>query len=210
MEKAETQASEKSGFAPMRWMRWLYDWTISWAEKPQGTWALFLIAFAESSFFPIPPDVLLIALCVGSVTKSYRFAVICTLGSLLGGIAGYGIGLYGFEMIGQPIVKAYHGEVVMEKIKTWYDTYGFWGNLLAAVTPIPYKVFTIASGAFEFSFTSFMLASVVGRSLRFFAVATLLFFFGPSIKAFIEKYFNLCAWVFMIFLIGGFILLKYL
>lgn len=194
----------------MRWMRWLYDWTISWAEKPQGTWALFLIAFAESSFFPIPPDVLLIALCVGSVTKSYRFAVICTLGSLLGGIAGYGIGLYGFEMIGQPIVKAYHGEVVMEKIKTWYDTYGFWGNLLAAVTPIPYKVFTIASGAFEFSFTSFMLASVVGRSLRFFAVATLLFFFGPSIKAFIEKYFNLCAWVFMIFLIGGFILLKYL
>ncbi|MDA0751365.1 MAG: DedA family protein [Verrucomicrobia bacterium] len=210
MEKAEIQASEKSGFAPMRWMRWLYDWTISWAEKPQGTWALFLIAFAESSFFPIPPDVLLIALCVGSVTKSYRFAAICTLGSLLGGIAGYGIGLYGFEMIGEPIVKAYHGEAVMEKIKTWYDTYGFWGNLLAAVTPIPYKVFTIASGAFEFSFTSFMLASVVGRSLRFFAVATLLFFFGPSIKAFIEKYFNLCAWAFMIFLIGGFILLKYL
>ena len=162
----------------MRWMRGLYDWTISWAEKPQGTWALFLIAFAESSFFPIPPDVLLVALCVGAVTKSYRFAAICTLGSLLGGIAGYGIGLYGFEMIGEPIVKAYHGEAVMEKIKTWYDTYGFWGNLLAAVTPIPYKVFTIASGAFEFSFTSFMLASVIGRSLRFFAVATLLYFFG--------------------------------
>lgn len=194
----------------MRWMRGLYDWTISWAEKPQGTWALFLIAFAESSFFPIPPDVLLIALCVGAVTKSYRFAAICTLGSLLGGIAGYGVGLYGFEMIGEPIVKAYHGEPVMEKIKTWYDTYGFWGNLLAAVTPIPYKVFTIASGAFEFSFTSFILASVIGRSLRFFAVATLLFFLGPQIKAFIEKYFNLCAWAFMILLIGGFILLKYL
>lgn len=210
MEKAETQASEKSGFAPMRWMRGLYDWTIHWAEKPQGTWALFLIAFAESSFFPIPPDVLLIALCVGAVTKSYRFALVCTLGSLLGGIAGYGIGLYGFEIIGQPIVKAYHGQAVMEKIKVWYDTYGFWGNLLAAVTPIPYKVFTIASGAFEFSFASFMLASVVGRSLRFFAVATLLYFFGPSIKAFLEKYFNLCAWVFMILLIGGFILLKYL
>lgn len=194
----------------MRWMRGLYDWTIHWAEKPQGTWALFLIAFAESSFFPIPPDVLLIALCVGAVTKSYRFALVCTLGSLLGGIAGYGIGLYGFEIIGQPIVKAYHGQAVMEKIKVWYDTYGFWGNLLAAVTPIPYKVFTIASGAFEFSFASFMLASVVGRSLRFFAVATLLYFFGPSIKAFLEKYFNLCAWVFMILLIGGFILLKYL
>jgi len=210
MEKNETQTSDEPGFAPMRWMRGLYDWTISWAEKPQGTWALFLIAFAESSFFPIPPDVLLIALCVGAVTKSYRFAAICTLGSLLGGIAGYGVGLYGFEMIGEPIVKAYHGEPVMEKIKTWYDTYGFWGNLLAAVTPIPYKVFTIASGAFEFSFTSFMLASVIGRSLRFFAVATLLFFFGPQIKAFIEKYFNLCAWAFMILLIGGFILLKYL
>jgi len=194
----------------MHWMRRLYDWTIGWANKPHGTWALFLIAFAESSFFPIPPDVLLIALSVGAVTKSFRFALICTAGSLLGGILGYGIGYYGYETIGQPIVKAYHGEEVMAKIKVWYDTYGFWGNLTAAITPIPYKVFTIASGAFKFSFTSFMLASVVGRSVRFFAVAALLYHFGPRIKEFIERYFNWCAWAFMIILIGGFLLLKVL
>ena len=127
-------------------MRSLYDWTLHWADRPQGSWALFLIAFAESSFFPIPPDVLLIALCVGSVTRSYRFAAICTLGSLLGGCAGYAIGYYGYEWIGVVIVKAYHGEAVMAQIKQWYDQWGFWGNLTAAVTPIPYKVFTIASG----------------------------------------------------------------
>ena len=210
MDKEHNTKKDPSGFAPTRWLRQLYDWTISWAEKPQGTWALFLIAFAESSFFPIPPDVLLIALCVGAVTRSFRFAAICTVGSLLGGALGYGIGAFGFETIGEPIVKAYHGEAVMDKIKLWYDTYGFWGHLLAAVTPIPYKVFTISSGVFKFSFAEFMLASCIGRSLRFFAVAALMYAFGPRIKSFIEKYFNWCAWGFMILLIGGFALLKYL
>lgn len=171
---------------------------------------MFLIAFAESSFFPIPPDVLLIALCVGSVTRSYRFAAICTLGSLLGGCAGYAIGYYGYEWIGVVIVKAYHGEAVMAQIKQWYDQWGFWGNLTAAVTPIPYKVFTIASGAFHFSFGGFLLASLLGRSLRFFVVATLLYWWGPSIKSFIDRYFNGCAWAFMILLVAGFLVLKVL
>ncbi|MBT6803945.1 MAG: DedA family protein [Verrucomicrobia bacterium] len=210
MENEHHSQKAKSSFAPTRWLRHSYEWTIAWADKPQGTWALFLIAFAESSFFPIPPDVLLIALCVGAVTKSFRFAAICTLGSLIGGAVGYGIGAFGYETIGEPIVNAYHGEAVMAKIKTWYDAYGFWGNLLAAVTPIPYKVFTIASGVFKFSFGEFMLASIIGRSLRFFAVAGLMVAFGPRIKSFIEKYFNWCAWGFMILLIGGFALLKYL
>ena len=191
-------------------MRSLYDWTLHWADRPQGSWALFLIAFAESSFFPIPPDVLLIALCVGSVTRSYRFAAICSLGSLLGGCAGYAIGYYGYEWIGVVIVKAYHGEAVMAQIKQWYDQWGFWGNLTAAVTPIPYKVFTIASGAFHFSFGGFLLASLLGRSLRFFVVATLLYWWGPSIKAFIDRYFNACAWAFMILLVAGFLVLKVL
>jgi len=210
MENDKPIQTGHSGFNPSAWLRRLYDWTIAWADKPQGTWALFLIAFAESSFFPIPPDVLLIALCVGAVTKSFKFAALCTLGSLMGGVLGYGIGAFGYEWIGEPIVRAYHGQAVMAKIKDWYDTYGFWGNLLAAVTPIPYKVFTIASGVFNFSFANFMLASVIGRSVRFFAVAALMYHFGPSIKSFIEKYFNVCAWVFMILLIGGFVLLKYL
>ncbi len=188
----------------------MYDWTLSWADHPAGSWALFFIALLESSVFPIPPDVLLIALCVGGVTKSYRFALICTAGSLVGGVIGYGIGYWAFELIGEPIVKAYHGEAVMEKIKLWYDTYGFWGNLFAAVTPIPYKVFTIASGAFKFSIHEFLLASIIGRSLRFFAVATLLYFFGAQIRAAIDKYFNLFATVFMILLLGGFLALKFL
>ena len=191
-------------------LRRLYDWTLSWAEHPAGGWALFVIAMLESSVFPIPPDVLLIALCVGGVSRSYKFALICTTGSLIGGVIGYGIGYWGVELIGQPIVRAYHGEAVMEKIRYWYDTYGFFGNLLAAITPIPYKVFTIASGAFKFSFHEFLLASLIGRSFRFFAVATVLYFFGAQIKSMIDKYFNLFAWAFMILLIAGFLVLKYL
>ncbi len=191
-------------------LRRMYDWTLSWAEHPAGAWALFFIALLESSIFPIPPDVLLIALCVGGVAKSYRFALICTAGSLVGGVIGYGIGYWAFELIGQPIVRAYHGEAVMERIQYWYDTYGFLGNLIAAVTPIPYKVFTIASGAFKFSFVEFMVASLIGRSLRFFAVATALYFFGAQIRSAIDKYFNLFAWAFMVLLIAGFIALKYL
>ena len=191
-------------------LRRLYDWTLSWAEHPAGGYALFFIALLESSVFPIPPDVLLIALCVGSVTKAYRFALICTAGSLVGGVLGYGIGVFGFELIGEPIVRFYHGEAVMEQIKLWYDEYGFLGNLLAAVTPIPYKVFTIASGAFRFSFSEFLLASAIGRSLRFFAVATALYFFGAQIRSAIEKYFDVFAWAFMALLIAGFLALKFL
>jgi membrane protein YqaA with SNARE-associated domain len=191
-------------------VRRIYDWTLQWADRPQGPLALFLLAAAESSVFPIPPDVLLIALCVGASQKSFRFAFLCTVGSILGGLIGYGIGFWGFEWIGEPIVRFYHGEEVMIKIKDWYDTYGFWGNLIAAITPIPYKVFTIASGAFQFNLGSFLLASVIGRSLRFFAVAGLLYFFGARIKSFIDKYFNALAVIFTILLIGSFILLKYM
>lgn len=191
-------------------VRRLYNWTIGWANRPGGTYALFLLAFAESSFFPIPPDVLLIALCVGAPTKAFRFALVCTVGSVLGGVAGYAIGYWGYEAVGQPIVQAYHGEPVMEKIKLWYDEYGFWGNLAAAVTPIPYKVFTIASGVFKFDFLQFLVASVVGRGLRFFVVGGLIYHFGPKMKDLIEKYFDLFAIGGMILLIGGFVLLKYL
>ncbi len=188
----------------------LYDWTIAWADRPGGTWALFALAFAESSFFPIPPDVLLIALCVGAVKKSFKFAAIALVGSVLGGMLGYGIGLWGWDSIGQPIVDFYHGQPVMDKIKLWYDEYGFMGNLLAAITPIPYKVFTIASGVFHFNFVLFVIASIVGRGIRFFAVAGMIYVFGAKVKTFIDKYFDLLAIAGSIFLVGGFILLKYL
>lgn len=190
--------------------RRLYDWTISWAERPGGLWALFFIAVAESSFFPIPPDVLLIALCVGAVKKSFKFAAICAVGSVLGGMIGYGIGFWGYETIGEPIVNAYHGQEVMAKIKMWYDEYGFLGNLTAAITPIPYKVFTIASGVFEFNFLHFLGASIIGRSLRFFAVAAIIYFLGARVRTFIDKYFDLLAIGGTVLLVGGFVLLKFL
>ncbi len=193
----------------MKLIKKLYNWVLHWAETPYGVPALFLLAFSESSFFPVPPDVLLIALAISIPKKSLKFAAVCAVGSVLGGMLGYGIGFYGYEAIGQPIVDFYHGQAVMEKVKLWYDQYGFFGILIAAVTPIPYKVFTIASGVFSFDFLLFVVASIVGRSARFFVVAGLIWKFGPAIKVFIDKYFNLLCWVFMILLIGGFLLMKY-
>ncbi|MCH8125033.1 DedA family protein [candidate division KSB1 bacterium] len=191
-------------------IRRLYDWVLHWAETPYGMWALFLIAFAESSFFPIPPDVLLIALAISIPTRAFHFALVATIGSLIGGIAGYGIGMFGYDSIGRPIVEFYHGQEIMQAIKEWYDKYGFWAVLGAAITPLPYKIFTISSGMFSFDFFQFMIASIIGRSVRFFAVAGLIWKFGKPIKGFIDKYFNLLATLFIILLIGGFIIIKYL
>ncbi len=205
--------SESSGASPSRgrsWLRRLYDWTLSWAEHPGGMWALFVIALLESSVFPVPPDVLLIALAVGAAGKAFRFAAICTLGSLIGGVIGYAIGLWGYELIGEPIVEFYHGEELMARIQAWYQAYGFWGTLAAAVTPIPYKVFTISSGLFQFAFAEFLLASVIGRSLRFFLVAGVIYWFGPSVKVWIEHYFDYVAWGFLALLVIGVVMIKFL
>jgi len=187
----------------------LYDWVLHWAETPYGVPALFILSFAESSFFPVPPDVLLIALCLSINRKAFYFALICMIGSVIGGIVGYAIGFYGYETIGKPIVDFYHGQPVMDAIKLKYDEHGFLGILIAAITPIPYKIFTIASGVFKFDFKLFTFASIIGRSTRFFLVAALIWKFGPSIRAFIEKYFNLLMWAFMVLLVGGFIIIKY-
>jgi membrane protein YqaA with SNARE-associated domain len=194
----------------MKFIKKLYDWVLHWAETPYAVPALFLLAFSESSFFPIPPDVLLITLAISIPQKSFRYAWICMVGSVIGGIVGYGIGLYGYEAVGKPIVDFYHGQEIMEAIKLKYDEHGFLGILIAAITPIPYKVFTIASGVFTFDFWSFLLASILGRSTRFFLVAAMIWKFGPSIREFIDKYFNLLSYAFMILLAGGFILMKYI
>jgi membrane protein YqaA with SNARE-associated domain len=193
----------------MKFIKQLYDWVLHWAETPYAVPALFLLAFAESSFFPVPPDVLLITLAISIPSKSMRFAAICAVGSVLGGMVGYAIGHYGYETVGKPIVDFYHGQAIMDIIKIQYDQHGFIGILIAAVTPIPYKVFTIASGVFKFDFMQFVLASVIGRSTRFFVVAGLIWKFGPSIKIFIDKYFNLLSYAFIILLVGGFLVIKY-
>lgn len=193
----------------MKILRRLYDWVLHWAHTPYGTPALFALAVAESSFFPVPPDVLLMALAISKPRKAFRYALICAIGSILGGALGYAIGYYGYEAVGRPIIDFYHGQPVMDKVKLLYDTYGFWGVLTAAITPIPYKVFTISSGFFRFDFGLFMIASAIGRSFRFFLVSSLIYFFGPSIKNFIDKYFNLLSIIFMVLLVGGFVLIKY-
>ncbi len=189
-------------------IRRLYDWVLSWAETPWGRPALFILAFAEASFFPIPPDVLLIALALGARRRAMQTAAICLAGSLAGGLFGYLIGYEFWDLAGQRLVELYHGEAVMQTIREWADRYGFWGVFAAALTPIPYKVFTISAGLFRFDLPLFMLASVLGRGLRFFVVAGLIQAFGEAITAFIDRWFNWLALAFTILLVGGFLLIK--
>lgn len=183
----------------------LYNWTIHWAETPYGPLALFAQAVAASSFFPIPPDALLIALALGAPKKSLRFGGICTLGSVLGGCVGYAIGMFFMEAVGQPIVDLYNAQATYDAISGGFQAHGFLWIFGAALTPIPYKVFTIAAGACDINFGVFLAASVMGRSLRFYAIAVLFRVFGPRIKRFIDRYFSLLACGFMALLVLGFL-----
>lgn len=182
------------------WLYALLHWVEAWAGHPYGAWALFAIAFAESSFFPIPPDVLLIPLCLGDPSRALWFATICSVGSVLGGIAGYGIGYYG----GRPLVYKLFPDEKVHAVERYYDKYNAWATFIAGLTPLPYKIFTVSGGACAINFKVFVLASVLSRSLRFFAVATLLYFFGDPIQAFIEEYLDVLSIAFVVLLIGGF------
>ncbi|NQT69503.1 MAG: DedA family protein [Desulfobacteraceae bacterium] len=191
-------------------LRRLYDWVLSWAETPYGTWALFLLAFCESSFFPIPPDILLIALAVAVPKRSLKYALICSAGSVLGGCFGYLIGWQFMASIGSPIVDFYGLGEKVEYIGALYNKYDAWAVGVAGFTPIPYKVFTIAAGVFKINFSVFVLTSLVSRSARFFIVGGLIYIFGSKIKGFIEKYFNILAVAFTVLLVLGFVVIKYL
>ncbi|KJS31572.1 MAG: cytochrome B561 [Desulfatitalea sp. BRH_c12] len=190
-------------------MRRLYDWVLHWADTPYGIWALFGLAFAESSFFPIPPDVLLIALAIGNPAKAFKFALVCSAGSVLGGWAGYYIGYEFMTGIGQKIVNMYGFGDKVDYIGALYKQYDAWAVTIAGFTPIPYKVFTIAAGMFKIDFLVFTLASTFSRSARFLLVAALIHRFGPGIKGFIDRYFNPLATAFVILLVLGFVLIKY-
>lgn len=191
-------------------LRRLYDWVLHWADTPYGTWALFLLALAESSFFPIPPDVLLIALCVGRPERAFTYALVCSAGSILGGCLGYLIGWQFMASIGSRIVDFYGLTDKVAYIETLYTTYDAWAVGIAGFTPIPYKVFTIAAGMFKINFLVFALASLVSRSARFFLVGGLIYLFGPRIQRFIDRYFDLLAVTFTVLLVGSFVLIKYL
>jgi membrane protein YqaA with SNARE-associated domain len=199
---------------PVPWWayhRRMYDWVLGFAGHRYSTTALFTLSFTESSVFPIPPDVLLGPMCLGNRSRAFWYAFICTVASVLGGVVGYLIGIGGMELIGNRILDIYDPDrSTWGRIQDWYAAWGFLGIVAAAITPIPYKVFTIASGAFEFNFISFIVASVVGRGFRFFVIAGLMWQFGPPILKFIDRYFNLVCLVFMVLLIGGFVLLRYI
>lgn len=188
----------------------MHNWVLSWADSPRAELYLFLLAFAESSFFPIPPDVLLIALALAAPTRAFRYAVICTVGSVLGGAFGYAIGVFLFDNIGQPIINFYHFNEAFANLEKMYHEYGFWIVFTAGFTPIPYKVFTIASGVFEIEFVQFMIASAIGRAGRFFLVAALIWKFGKPIREFIDKYLGWITLVFTVLLIGSFVLIKFI
>ena len=203
----------------MKLLRKLYDWVLHWAETPYGSAALFLLAFAESSFFPIPPDALLIALVLGSSKKAFRFASICLAGSVSGAILGYAIGHYlwwtpsnEFTNIALFFFNNVPGftETAFFDIQKLYNEYDFWIIFTAGFTPLPYKVITISSGAFNINVVMFLVASIISRGARFFLVSYLIWKFGHSIKAFIDKYFNWVAIAFTVLLIGGFAAIKFL
>lgn len=195
--------------APLRWFRKMYDWTIHWSKTKNAPYALFGIAFIESSFFPIPPDVLLIAMVVAQRKKWLINAAICTAGSVLGALLGYFIGRGLFETVGKLIVDTYHLEAVVAMIGRKYQENAFLTVFTAAFTPIPYKAITITAGLFKISLPILIIASIIGRAGRFFLVAGSLRIFGEKIHNSIEKYFDIFSIAFVIMLAGGFLLLKY-
>lgn len=191
-------------------MRKLYDWTVEKAGHRHAIWWLAALAFAESSFFPVPPDVLLIAMTFAKREKALRYAAVTSIFSIIGGTFGYLIGYGLFELIGRPIVAFYHLGAFMEAIGSRYDANAFIAVFTAAFTPIPYKVITISAGLFKIHFWSFILASVLGRSSRFLAVALLMYAIGPRAKPIIEKYFELATIAFTLLLVLGFVAIRYL
>ena len=196
----------------MKWIRRLYDWVLSWADTPYGTPALGVLSSSEASFSAIPPDVLLIALCIGQRRKALWFAWVCSIASLFGGIAGYAIGWGVWAAVDQLFFNYVPGFTpeAFAQVQGLYEKYNFWIVFVAAFTPIPYKVITIGAGVFGVSFIPFLIASAVGRAARFFLVATLLYFLGEPIREFIDRWFNLCVVAFTVLLIGGFALIKWL
>ena len=189
-------------------LRWLYDRTMALAGHRHANWALAAVSFIESSVFPIPPDVMLIPMVLAQRHRALMIATICTVGSVLGGLLGYAIGLYLFDTIGQPILDFYGYGDKFASFQGRYTEWGVWIVLIAGLTPFPYKVITIASGVAGLSLPVFLVASIVARGLRFAIVAAILWRFGEPVRDFIERYLGLLFVIFMVLLIGGFALIK--
>lgn len=191
-------------------MRRLYAWVIRIAGSRYALPAMGAVSFAESSFFPIPPDVMLLPMVLAKPANAFRIALVCTVCSVLGGLLGYAIGFYFFETLGAWVVKTYHLEAGLEEFRAGFAANGVWIILGKGLTPIPYKLVTISAGAAHFDLFTFVWASIVTRGIRFFAVATLLWKYGDAIRPFIEKWLPLLLWLFLIALVGGFVAFRYL
>ena len=194
---------------PRRWLRQLYDWTLHWAETPQAASALFGIALVESSVFPIPPDVLMIAIVAARPDYWLRAATLCSVGSTIGAVLGYGIGAAFMAALGQPIIDLYGAQAQWDRVVALYTgEWGVWFLLGAAFTPIPFKVATIAAGATAMPLVTFIVVALIGRASRFYLVAALLRAFGAPVRRLLEKHFDLAALIFLVLLVGGFVALR--
>ena len=191
-------------------LRDLYNWTMRLAGHRRALPALAVIAFAESSFFPIPPDVMLVPMVLANRRRAWLIAATCTVASVVGGMVGYAIGYYLFETIGSWVIQTYGLQDAYEKFRSNFATYGLWIILIKGLTPIPYKLVAISSGAAHFDLFTFFWASLATRGVRFSIETALLWRFGEPIRHFIERRLKLVTWAFLIALIGGFVVVKYL
>jgi len=194
----------------MNFLKKTYNWTLEKAQHKNAKWYLSLISFAESSFFPIPPDILLIPMALASKARALFYAFMCTLFSVLGGILGYAIGYFFYNSVGIYIVDFYHLENSFNIFESYYKEFGILIVLGAGITPFPYKFITIASGVFGLNIFLFIIVSIIGRGLRFYLIAILLYFFGEKIKLIIDKYFNILTIVFFILLVGSVFIIRFL
>jgi membrane protein YqaA with SNARE-associated domain len=186
-------------------LRGLYDWTLDLAAHRHARWGLALVSFVESSVFPIPPDVALIPMVLAKRDKAWLYATICTVASVLGGAFGYAVGYFLFDTLGQYILNLYGYQQAYESFSENFNAWGIWIVLIAGFTPFPFKVITIASGVTHLNFAIFMLVSLFARGARFYLVAGLLWWFGPPIKNFIDRYFGILSFAFIALLLGGFL-----
>ena len=195
---------------PQSFLHRIYLKCMEWIATPAGVWALFFIAVAESSFFPIPPDVFLIALCINNPKKSFKYAAICSVGSVIGGAIGYGLGLGFMDTAGKYILDLYGLHDKYAVIQSWYQQYDAMAVFAAGFTPLPYKLFTITAGVCKLNFFTFIIISLLSRSARFFLVSGLIYRYGTKVSHFINRYFNIVTIAFMLLLIGGFVLIKFI
>lgn len=196
--------------APDSWLRRLYNWTLQMADTPKAVWIVNLVSFAESSFFPLPPDLMLIPMILADRAKAWWLAFLCTVSSVIGGLVGYAIGYFLFETAGEWIIQTYQLQASFARFQTEFQAWGFWLIVLKGLTPIPFKLVTIASGVAGLNLSQFVLASIIARSFRFFLLAGLLWFFGDWARTFIERYLPWVLGAVLVSLVLGFAAVKFL